>query len=261
MDMLCVPPTPVDGSALEQTRAAAVHELLVETAGRRRAPPAALDDTALLFIAAHPALSHDWQEVLLLRAALWFEPEEIAWITRLTPASVDTRLRGAYRRLRSTGLGAPLARVGRQDRALRALEILELLSWRADGLAAAHADLSQRLQQGVLSRIQVLAGQDGSVGGEANGLLAFLWLSRARLGEAGFVPECGRGYLRAADQAGATGRYVWLARILAAQLSPGVPDWHRIAVMWEVIHELDHPSAPRWLRNPLARVAGDDPSA
>ena len=141
-----------------------------------------------------------------------------------------------------------------------ALEILELLYWRADDLAASHADLSQRLHQGVLSRIQVLARQDGSVGGEANGLLAFLWLSRARLGDAGFAPERGRSYLRAADQAGASGRYVWLARIIAAQLSPGIPDWHRIAVMWEVIHELDHPSAPRWLRNPLASVAVDDAS-
>lgn len=259
--MLSIPLPPVDASASEPRRAAALRELLVETAGRRRAAPAALDDAALLFIAAHPALSRDWQEVLLQRAALWLEPDEIAWISRLTPASVDTRLRGAYRRLRSTGLGAPLARIGRQDRTLRALEILELLYWRADGMAAAHPDLSARLHRGVLSRIQVLAGQDGSVGGEANGLLAFLWLSRARLGDAGFAPERGRSYLRAADQAGASGRYVWLARIIAAQLSPGIPDWHRIAVMWEVIHELDHPSAPRWLRNPLARVAVDDATA
>lgn len=256
--MLSIPVPPADAGALEQRRAAALQELLVETAGRRRAAPAALDDTALLFIASHPALSRDWQEALLLRVALWFEPDEIAWISRLTPASVDTRLRGAYRRLRSTGLGAPLARVGRQDRAQRALEILEPLYWRAEGLTAAHADLSQRLHQAVLSRIQVLAGQDGSVGGEANGLLAFLWLSRARLGDAGFAPERGRSYLRAADQAGASGRYVWLARIIAAQLTPGIPDWHRIAVMWEVIHELDHPSALRWLGNPLARLAVDE---
>jgi predicted RNA polymerase sigma factor len=261
MNMLAIPLPPMDAGVLEQRRAAALHELHVETAGRRRAAPAALDDTALLFIAAHPALSRDWQEALLLRIALWFEPDEIAWISRLTPASVDTRLRGAYRRLRSTGLGAPLARVGRQDRAQRALEILELLYWRADALAAAHPDLSQRLHQGVLSRVQVLAAQDGSVGGEANGLLAFLWLSRARLGDAGFAPERGRSYLRAADHAGASGRYVWLARIIAAQLSPGAPDWRRIAVMWEVIHELDHPSAPRWLRNPLARLAVDDAPA
>jgi hypothetical protein len=261
MDMLSNPLTPAGGSASEPRQAAALQELLVETIGRRRTPPAALDETALLFIAAHPALSRDRQEVLLLRAALWFEPEEIAWITRLTLASVGTRLRGAYRRLRSTGLGAPHARVGCEDRAQRALEILELLYWRADGLADTHAELAQRLHQGVLSRIRVLAGNDGSVGGEANGLLAFLWLSMARLGDPGFTPERGRRYLRAADHAGASGRYVWLARIIAAQLSPGVPDWHRIAVMWEVIHELGHASAPRWLRNPLARLAEDDVSA
>ena len=246
---------PVADNPAGHRQAAALHELLAETAGRRRSPPVELDEAALLFIAVHPALSRDGQEVLLLRAALWFEPDEIARITALTPTSVETRLRGAYRRLRSTGLGAPRALAAPQDRAHRTLEILEGLYWRADALSPAHADLSERLRRSVVSRVHVLAAQSGAVGGEANALLAFLSLSRARHGDAGFAHELGRGCLRAAEQAGASGRYIWLARIMGAYLASGSPDWHRIALMWEVIYEMDHASAPRWLGNPLARLA------
>jgi predicted RNA polymerase sigma factor len=239
-------------------RAAALAELLSETSGRRHAPPGELDEVALLLVAVHPALSRDGQDVLLLRTALWFELEEIACITGLTGASVDTRLRGAYRRLRSTGIGAPFARVGLLERAHRALEILETLYWRGDALATGQAELSRRLRLGVLSQVQSLARQDGPVGGEAYALLAFFWLCRSRRGDADCSLERGRSFLRAAEHAGASGRYLWLARIIAAQAGPGAPDWHRIAVMWEVIHEMDHPSAPRWLGNPLARLSQDD---
>lgn len=242
-------------------RAAALGELLTETSGRRRAAPGELDEATLLLVAVHPALSREGQEALLLRAALWFEPEEIAHITGLTGPSVETRLRGAYRRLRSTGIGAPFARVGLLERARRALEILEALYWRGDALSLSQAELSQRLHQGVWSQIQVLARQEGPVGGEANALQAFLWLSRSRMGDVEASLERGRSYLRAAEDAGASGRYLWLARIIAAQMSRSAPDWHRIAVMWEVIHEMDHPAAPRWLGNPLARLATDGASA
>jgi hypothetical protein len=81
------------------------------------------------------------------------------------------------------------------------------------------------------------------------------------MGEVGGSLDRGRSYLRAAEEAGASGRYLWLARIISAQLGPSAPDWHRIAVMWEVIHEMDHPAAPRWLGNPLARLAAADASA
>jgi DNA-binding CsgD family transcriptional regulator len=259
--MLSIQQSQPNGSEPATRRAAALGELFAETSGRRHAPPGELDEAALLLVAVHPALSRDGQEVLLLRAALWFTPEEIAYITGLTGASVETRLRGAYRRLRSTGIGAPFARVGLLERARRALEILEGLYWRGDALSTPQAGLSQRLHQGVLSQIQVLARQDGPVGGEANALQAFLWLSRSRMGEGGGSLDRGRSYLRAAEEAGASGRYVWLARIISAQLGPSAPDWHRIAVMWEVIHEMDHPAAPRWLGNPLARLAAADASA
>lgn len=240
-------------------RLAALAELLAQTTRPGRATPChQLQDVDLLIVAMHPALAGDSQRILLLRCAIWLEPPEIGRVTNLSPISVDTRLRGAYRRLRSVGLGEPLLSGSRLERTLRCLDLLEELYWRAVEMAGTDAELAQRLQDAVLRHARALAGQHGAVGAEAAALLAFLSLASVAPGGEGSIRQDGWLRLRAAEQGGASGRHMWLARILAAYLTADAAptDWRSIALMWERVHGMERPSVRHWIgRSGSANIA------
>ena len=164
----------------------------------------------------------------------------------------------AYRRLRSVGLGAPIPQEGLLERTQSCLDLLEELYWRAEDLPVADRELATALHEAVVRRVQLLAWQNGVVSGEANALLAFFAFASARLGRAGPTRQDGWLHLRAAELAGASGRYLWLARILAAYLSTDAAesvDWRGIALMWQRVQELERPSIRRWIGAPLGRLS------
>jgi predicted RNA polymerase sigma factor len=241
----------------EQRRLAALAELLTQTTRPGRATPCQqLQEVDLPIIAIHPALSTESQRILLLRCALWFEPQEIGRIADLPAASVDTRLRTAYRRLRSVGLGDPVPRDGLLERVLSCLGVLEELYWRAEELMGTDRSLASALRDAVVRRTQLLARQAGAVGGEANALLGFFAFTAARLGRESPTSQDGWWHLRAAEGAGAAGRYLWLARILATYVTADTTatvDWRSIALMWERVQELERPSTRHWLARPSSR--------
>ncbi|HEU5217564.1 MAG TPA: hypothetical protein VFU23_02840 [Gemmatimonadales bacterium] len=243
---------------VNRRRLAALAELLSQTTRPGRATPChQLQEVDLPIIAIHPALSRESQRILLLRCALWFDPLEIGRITELSAVSVHTRLRTAYRRLRSVGLGEPVPQEGSLERGLSCLDLFEELYWRGEELSGTERDLSKALREAVVRRTQLLAWQHGPVGGEANALLAFFAFTATRLGREGPTRQDGWLHLRAAELAGASGRYVWLARILAAYLSAGSAesvDWRGIALMWQRVQELERPSIRYWIGGPLGRL-------
>jgi predicted RNA polymerase sigma factor len=259
--MRILPTAEAPGPESKPRRLTALAELLSQTTRPGRATPCRqLEDVDLPIIASHPALAKDSQRILLLRCALWFEPPEIGRITGLSAVSVDTRLRTAYRRLRSVGLGEPLLSDSRLERTLCCLDLLEELYWRAAEMTGTDGELSLRLHDAVVQRTKALAFQNGAVGAEAKALLAFLALASAPLRGEGPRRQDGWLHLRAAEQEGASGRYLWLARIQAAYLSAdtATTDWRSIARMWERVHEMERPSIRHWIGRSRNRTGAEN---
>jgi RNA polymerase sigma factor (sigma-70 family) len=169
-------------------RNAAVDRMRREAVGKRklreleRVAPSSEDRLRLIFTCCHPALSRDAQLTLTLRAVCGFQTGQIAAALLVSEAAVAQRLARARRKIADAGI--PFRIPSDEDIDARLKEVLAVLylmfnegylSSSAD--ATARADLAEDASW-LTAMLSSLYPRDA----EALGLLALMWLQRARAG-------------------------------------------------------------------------------
>lgn len=147
-----------------------------------RVVPSSDDRLRLIFTCCHPALSRDAQLTLTLRAVCGFQTGQIAAALLVSEVAVAQRLARARRKIAHAGI--PFRIPGDEDIDARVKEVLAVLylmfnegylSSSAD--ATARADLADDASW-LTAMLSSLYPRDA----EALGLLALMWLQRARAG-------------------------------------------------------------------------------
>lgn len=209
----------------------------------------------LLYACVHPTLPPDRQCGMLLRFGFWLPNEALARTLDISPSTVGIHLRQSCRRLRAVARRGSRARiVGQDSRCFSLLEHFDRLRRRALEMRKSSPRVAEAIERDIRAHAEVLleTESDGAKA-ETHAFLAEMHLGaeRMRRSEARTDPNpllrvsmlpvedaltAGLRHLRVAQDQGAEGRFVWLARIHAAYLlasDRAALDWQRMVGLYE----------------------------